>query len=63
MAEKDKVERDYNEFKAKVDALSKTELERIKRRAAELKWEAEKVGEKVEASMDEAEAAADKKKS
>jgi hypothetical protein len=63
LAENEKVERDYEEFAGKVEELAKAELERIKRRAAELKLEAEKVGEDVEASIAEAESASDKKKS
>jgi hypothetical protein len=63
MAEKEKVERDYEEFDGKIDELSKAELERIKKKAGEVKLEAEKVGEAVDASIAEAESASDKKKS
>ncbi len=63
LAEKTKVERDYEEFEGKVEELAKAELERIKRKAAEVKREAEKVGEAVDASIAKTEAAMDKKKS
>jgi hypothetical protein len=63
LAGKEKVEQDYKGFEDTVEELAKAELEKIKRKAAELKQEAEKVGAAVEASIGESEASAGKKKS
>ncbi len=62
LAEEDKVAKDYDEFESEVEELAKKEIEKIKRRAAELKQEAEKVGESVEASLGGGEVASEEKK-
>ena len=59
----DKIERDYEAFDVAIEELAKKELEKIRKKASELKVEAEKVGEAVEASLGETAAKAGKKKS
>jgi hypothetical protein len=60
---KDKIEQDYKDFDDAIEELAKAEIEKIKKKANQLKAEAEKVGEAVEASLEEEETKAIKKKS
>jgi hypothetical protein len=60
---KEKLERDYKEFDEAIEESAKKELEKIRRKALELKAEAEKVGAAVEASLEENQAKVGKKKS
>jgi hypothetical protein len=59
----DKIEQDYKEFDGAIEELAKADIEKIKKKANQLKAEAEKVGEAVEASLEEEETNVIKKKS
>ncbi len=59
----DEIEQNYHDSEMCVEALAKEEIEKIKKKTDVLKLEAEKVGADVEASLEENESKARKKKS
>jgi hypothetical protein len=60
---KEKVERDFRDSEACVEELAKEEIEKLKKKMNALKLETEKVGEAVDAELEETEAKTQKKKS
>ena len=58
----DKIEKDFEESNHTVEKIANEELLEIKRKAAQIKREAEKIGEAVEFSMTESETKTAKKK-
>jgi len=63
MSGKEKVERNYRELEECLEGLAKEEIEKIRKRLEALKEEAAKIGEKVEAELNETNVQQDKKKS
>ena len=51
MSGKEKIEQDYEVFDQAVEQMAKEEIERIRKKANQIKLEAEKIGEQVEASI------------
>jgi hypothetical protein len=54
LSKKGSVEGDFEEANRVVERIAKEELRKIKEKAGEIKKEAEKIGESVEASMKQA---------
>jgi hypothetical protein len=63
MSGKEKVERIYRKCQTEIEKLTEEEIQKIKQKAEALKKETEKVGETVEASLNENKTKANKKKS
>ncbi len=62
-SKKEQIENDYKESDAKIEAIAEEELKKIRKKANEIKAEAEKIGEDVENSLNEGEAKRSRKKS
>ena len=60
---KEKIERDYREFVNNIEQKAVDELKRIREKAAQIRSEAQGIGESLERSIRENEEQGDKKKS
>ena len=50
MADKDEIEKEYEEFERNIKSMAENEIKRIRKRAEAIKSEAEKVGKEVKNS-------------
>ncbi len=62
MSGKEKIEKDYKNFTAEIEALAEDEKRRIRQKIDAIKAEAEKTGEAVERSLEEPDGRTGKKK-
>ena len=63
MSGNDKIERDYKDFDGAIEEFAKEEIEKLKKRANQVKAEAEIVGEAVETSLEQKGVEGSRKKS
>jgi hypothetical protein len=63
MSGKKKIEEDYKKFENDINQMAQEELRKIREKASYARVEAEKIGEAVEQTLDEASEKREKKKS
>lgn len=59
----DKIEKDYEDSNVAIEAIVNEEMQKIKKKTAQIRKEAEKIGEDVELAMKESKTGTAKKKS
>lgn len=59
----DKIEKDYEDSNVAIEAIVNEEMQKIKKKTAQIRKEAEKIGEDVELAMKESKTGTTKKKS
>ena len=63
MSGKKKIEEDFKKFENAINQMAQEELQKIREKASQTRVEAEKIGEAVEQTLDEASEKREKKKS